>query len=106
MNTCQRADELLGQRPSIKGKEILSKTLQKATENYYSITPKKTMEIYSSGKNGNSVNRIGHLRDDSSLGRDSHVPQVRLDRFQATVGIPNKTAIKLATSNVRTLFQC
>ena len=64
------------------------------------------MEIYNSGKNGNSVKRIGHFRDDSSLGRDSHVPQVGLDRHPATVGIPNKTAIKLATWNVRTLFQC
>ena len=64
------------------------------------------MEIYNSGKNGNSVKRIGHLRDDSSLGRDSHVPQVGLDHHPATVGIPNKTAIKLGTWNVRALFQC
>ena len=64
------------------------------------------MEIYNSVKNSNSVKRIGHLRDDSSLGRDSHMPQEGLDRHPATVGIPNKTAIKLATWNVRTLFQC
>ena len=45
------------------------------------------------------------MRDDSWLGRDSRVPQVGLDCHPATVGIPNKTAIKLATWKVRTLFQ-
>ena len=43
---------------------------------------------------------------DSSLGRDAYVPQVRLDRHPATGGVPNKTEIKMATWNMRTLFQC
>ena len=63
------------------------------------------MEIHNSRKKNNSVNGVKPTGVNSSLGRDSHMPQVRLDRHPATDGINNKSTVKIATWNVRTLYQ-
>ena len=51
------------------------------------------------------MNGVKPTGANSSLGRDSHMPQKRLDRHPATDGINNKSTIKIATWNVRTLYQ-
>ena len=63
------------------------------------------METYNSRKKDNSVNGVKPTGVNSLLGRDSHMPQMRLDRHPDTDGINNKSTMKIATWNVRTLYQ-